>query len=461
MNRVSSRLFCVALAFCLALQPAAWGRIETQSLRTFLVSFEQEALAQRTWASHPWQLLRHVAIPPNMWPRRSVIIAAGASLAGAWLLRDQQNYRPAEIPAPAEPKAPRTIVHVGEDSIYYLSERRGNRGIAYREMGSPSSKTHIVLYHGLFDSRLPLAFFMNLACIVLGIHMIIPDRPGVGLSTPHPYRTIRDWTEDMTEFIPAVLKGADFSLVGYSAGGRYAHDSLAADIPGLKKVMLVSSVGPLLSKTEWLNYSPGWILPLLLARFFPKLSTRLFFGKIDLITNHWPAYFGRDKGGMIANSLPADQRVLGIEEMSELMRKERQASVEQDAKSGRATELVGELRALAGDARIDPSKAHRLLIYHGNDDSAVPMAAFNDHVAVMKGAIALSFPGMGHHMVRILLPYFLAQLKRFHAGLSAAANPLDVQFGARELGVWLDSVLRRYFQTQIAGRGVNLLDQAA
>ncbi|MBW4566317.1 MAG: alpha/beta hydrolase [Mojavia pulchra JT2-VF2] len=55
----------------------------------------------------------------------------------------------------------------------------------------------------------------------LGLKLIAPDRPGVGLSDPHPNKTLSSWVDDTQEFIQA--NHLDNVLcVGFSQGAPFA-----------------------------------------------------------------------------------------------------------------------------------------------------------------------------------------------------------------------------------------------
>lgn len=55
----------------------------------------------------------------------------------------------------------------------------------------------------------------------LGVRLICLDRPGFGLSTPQPDRTILDWAKDVLE-VADHLGVHHFSVMGVSGGGAFA-----------------------------------------------------------------------------------------------------------------------------------------------------------------------------------------------------------------------------------------------
>jgi pimeloyl-ACP methyl ester carboxylesterase len=73
--------------------------------------------------------------------------------------------------------------------------------------------------------------------------VIVPDRPGYGLSDFLPGRRLLDWPEDVAQLADALRLGS-FALVGYSGGGPYAA-ACAFKLPErLTRVALVASPAP-------------------------------------------------------------------------------------------------------------------------------------------------------------------------------------------------------------------------
>ena len=51
--------------------------------------------------------------------------------------------------------------------------------------------------------------------------IIVLERPGCGLSTSKPDRTLLGWADDVVEF-SEIVGFSQFSVVGFSAGGPFA-----------------------------------------------------------------------------------------------------------------------------------------------------------------------------------------------------------------------------------------------
>ena len=92
----------------------------------------------------------------------------------------------------------------------------------------PRARTAVLWCHGGPGSRLEPAALAP-AAAEAGLRIIGIDRPGYGLSSPNPERTIADWVPDGLAVADAL--GIDqFVTVGCSTGGAYAL-ALAALVP--------------------------------------------------------------------------------------------------------------------------------------------------------------------------------------------------------------------------------------
>lgn len=77
----------------------------------------------------------------------------------------------------------------------------------------------------------------------IGIRLICLDRPGFGLSTPLPDRTILDWAKDVLE-VADDLGIQHFSVMGVSGGGAFAA-GCAYQLPDrVLSAALISSTTP-------------------------------------------------------------------------------------------------------------------------------------------------------------------------------------------------------------------------
>jgi pimeloyl-ACP methyl ester carboxylesterase len=121
---------------------------------------------------------------------------------------------------------------------------KDGRTLAYATYGDPQGKP-VLHFHGTPSSRmegnLPL---VDESATRLGIRLIVPDRPGMGLSDSRPGRTLLDWPDDVLELADALGLGR-FAVVGLSGGGPYVA-ACAYQIPQrLTAAGIISGVSPL------------------------------------------------------------------------------------------------------------------------------------------------------------------------------------------------------------------------
>jgi pimeloyl-ACP methyl ester carboxylesterase len=98
----------------------------------------------------------------------------------------------------------------------------GGRELAWAEYGAPDGRVVLSL-HGSPGSRLSRHAYPE-QLVEAGIRQITYDRPGYGLSTPHPGRTVANVVTD----IEAVLDAAGLERVGIIGGSGGGPHALAA-----------------------------------------------------------------------------------------------------------------------------------------------------------------------------------------------------------------------------------------
>ncbi|HVJ98557.1 MAG TPA: alpha/beta hydrolase, partial [Acidimicrobiia bacterium] len=98
-------------------------------------------------------------------------------------------------------------------------QARDGRQIGFADYG-PEGGTPVLWCHGGPGSRYEPAWIVPDA-VAAGLRIIAIDRPGYGLSTPHPGRTIADGADDVLQLADHVSVDR-FVSVGVSTGGAYA-----------------------------------------------------------------------------------------------------------------------------------------------------------------------------------------------------------------------------------------------
>jgi pimeloyl-ACP methyl ester carboxylesterase len=161
-----------------------------------------------------------------------------------------------------------------------------NRLLAYAEYGSKAPDAHpFIFIHGIPDTRLDACLLSSDRAIAekLNIRWIGIDRPGMGLSTFHPNRTVLSWVNDLKCLVHH-LKLNKYRLFSVSGGTGYAL-ACAKLLPRkqLRSVGIAFGVGPweaglkgtsLLNRTGlWVWEKHPWVFRKILDRFVvPKVQ---------------------------------------------------------------------------------------------------------------------------------------------------------------------------------------------
>lgn len=143
------------------------------------------------------------------------------------------------------------------------------RVLGFAEYGRPDGAPVFYL-HGWPSSRLEPSAMQD-QCSELGVRLIAPDRPGLGISDFHPRRIIPDFARDVNSLADH-LKLGRFAVLGVSGGGPYAAACAAVLTERVTNALLVCSVGPADSPdaTKGMVAINRWLLAT--ARRFPRLA---------------------------------------------------------------------------------------------------------------------------------------------------------------------------------------------
>jgi pimeloyl-ACP methyl ester carboxylesterase len=96
---------------------------------------------------------------------------------------------------------------------------RGRR-LGFAEFGPPDGRP-VVWLHGTPGARRQIPAEARALAEVLGLRIVGVDRPGIGSSTPHLYRSIADFEPDLTRLLDSLGIGR-YLVIGLSGGGPYA-----------------------------------------------------------------------------------------------------------------------------------------------------------------------------------------------------------------------------------------------
>ncbi len=119
---------------------------------------------------------------------------------------------------------------------------REGRRLSFAEFGAPRGAA-LIWMHGTPGARRQVPVEARVFAEERDMRIIGVDRPGIGSSTPHLYRNILDWTDDLTHLCDALAIDT-FRVLGLSGGGPYALAAGAALPDRVHAVGVLGGVAP-------------------------------------------------------------------------------------------------------------------------------------------------------------------------------------------------------------------------
>jgi pimeloyl-ACP methyl ester carboxylesterase len=162
---------------------------------------------------------------------------------------------------------------------------RDGRNLGYAEYGKPDG-IPILLFHGTPGSRIMMRSAKGESWTEkFGIRLIMPERPGYGLSDPDPERTIKDWASDVEE-LADYLELDRFHVAGGSGGGPYVL-ACAIHSPAriLSATLICSGVPPEVMRLPK-EMKLGNRIIFFLAKYSPFLLKRLLAIQANSVMKH-------------------------------------------------------------------------------------------------------------------------------------------------------------------------------
>lgn len=260
------------------------------------------------------------------------------------------------------------------------------RRLGYADVGDPLGAP-LLWFHGNPDSRLhftPARYAEPLRAA--GVRFIATDRPGYGLSDPHPDHGYAFWPADVAALADAL--GLDrFAVLGYSLGGRYALACAALIPERLRAVGTLSAVTspdmpdffrsyPRLARTEFT-----------FARRAPRVWTKVTNSSVRRGKKNPAAVLA---GLRLVLSSPADRNLLASH-TEEFARTVIEAA-RQGPEKWRIAE-TGQFESL--DFSIDDVRLP-VRVWHGTADTLVPITQGRHLAQRLPAATLIEIPDAGH-----------------------------------------------------------------
>lgn len=261
------------------------------------------------------------------------------------------------------------------------------RALGFHEFGDPAGSPCLYIPGTPSSGLAGLAY--DAAARAVGVRLIGVDKPGYGISSMTPRRTMAAFGEDVRGL--ADLLGLDeFRLFGESGGGPQALAAAALVGNRVPLTVVAAGMGMLDERVLLAAMRPSNRRLLRVARRAPiLLRPPMALTRRSLLDPKRCAAFVKRQ---LAESGPADRRA--IEQMTAQFDI---TAAARDALRTGTRAVAAELRMLARPWDVDiAGVAGRVELWHGSDDVNVPPAVALSLARRLPNAVAHVLPGEGH-----------------------------------------------------------------
>ena len=285
------------------------------------------------------------------------------------------------------------LEHKRHDSTMKLPD---GRTLGFAQYGDSQGQP-LLYFHGGVSSRLDIEF-ANSHCQEKNIRLIAPDRPGIGISSPQPKRSLLDWASDVESLLDH-LNIESLPLLGWSLAGPYVW-ACAYKLPHrFTKVSTVGGASPILPpvKVEQL----GLLADRMLLTCPPALESALAAslnasGKLPAQTMKW----------ILENELSQNDKTI----VQSLSLKDATDFIFEATRQG-GMGVVDDYRAVAQNWGFDLSEIKgNVTLWHGDEDRLCPQIMTHYLKERMQHATVNIVPKRGHFLLHRMLDEVLSQL---------------------------------------------------
>lgn len=265
------------------------------------------------------------------------------------------------------------------------------RRMGYAEYGDPEGRP-VLYFHGWPSSRYQ-ARHLDAPARELGLRVVAPDRPGIGLSDPKPGRHFGDWPADAAAFAERMGLGP-LRIFGISGGGPYTLACCAALGDRIERAAVVCGAPPLVDGHE--REHLHWVYRGLAG--MPKFRRKALSALLPLST--WMIDRGPARAPMswmMRSVGPADRDALRHHGGWEVITR----SFLEAIRNGRDPVLEeGELYLEPWD--FQPEDIHvPVRFWHGRADANLPCEVARKLSERVPGAVGTWVPDEGHYSLPI------------------------------------------------------------
>lgn len=287
-------------------------------------------------------------------------------------------------------RAKRLLVNLSEEGHTIIMPDERKLGYLIIGEGKP-----VFYFHGTPLSRLDV---LNLRDVAYSRHlqMIGVDRPGFGLSTFKPDRTIRDFAVDV-RFLADYLRIDRFSLIGYSSGGPYGIACAASMPDRVTRAIIIGGISLPIDYSEL----PKEVQTYSRLVLKPVIGTMIVKKQRDTFLK-WakaPDDFIKTKLGKkaIENFPESDQKFwTQPSDVRDLFFRSVVEAFRQESDSIRA--LIQEERLFQSEWDVDLRQIPPGVVYiwHGDADNSVPISNANRNAEMIPRPVMKIIENEGH-----------------------------------------------------------------
>ena len=270
------------------------------------------------------------------------------------------------------------------------------RTLGFAQYGAKEGRPSLY-FHGGVSSRLDIEFAHS-HCHENNIKIIAPDRPGIGISSPKPKRSLLDWAIDVEQLLDH-LEIQSLPLLGWSLAGPYVM-ACAYKLPHrFTKIGTVGGASPILPpvKVKQLGLLADRILLTCPKPLEPLLAASLdASGKLPAHTMKW----------ILESELTANDKAI----VKELSPKAATDFIFESTRQG-GMGVVDDYRAVAQDWGFDLSAIRgHVTLWHGDEDRLCPPIMTHYLKERIPHATVNMVPQRGHFLLHHMLEEVLTSL---------------------------------------------------
>jgi pimeloyl-ACP methyl ester carboxylesterase len=279
------------------------------------------------------------------------------------------------------------------------------RVLGWLELG-PAEGKPVFAFHGTTGSRWHFTADEG-SVAAAGVRLIVPDRPGYGLSSFHSGRRLQDWADDVA-FLADHLGLEGFSVMGVSGGGPHVAVCARFLAARIRAAAIVSGVAPLADAGSEEGMTPSSQRIVALARRAPYALRPLYAGT-TAVGKRWPE-----------RAIQMMTRVLPPPDVAVLMRPAvRDAFLRDLRQASSTTGQAGaqDFRIFARDWGFSLADISiPVHVWQGDVDRNVPPAHGRRLADRIPGAVLHEIPGEGHLLFVDHMPDILSAITEREEG---------------------------------------------